>query len=274
MFIYLSKIIPPLLYPLGLVCLMLLAGLLSQRKPRLQRWLFTGALLLLWLASTRLPSTLLVRGLETRYTTPASLSASALEKGLEQPVADAIVILGGGTSPAHPPRPIPEMGSSGDRVIYAAYLYKHGAASNLLISSGRIEWLDTQDEPTQDMLFLLEMLGVPEEAVWFEDQSRNTYENAVFSQKILAEHNIQRIILVTSASHMPRAVGLFEKVGLQVIPAPTDFALTDADLQQLYSPNLATQILNWLPSPSNLELIGVAIKEYLGIFVYRLRGWI
>lgn len=274
MFIYLSKLIPPLLYPLGLVCLMMLAGLFSQRKPRLQRFLFTSALLLLWLASTRLPSTLLMRGLETRYATPASLSASALEKGPQQPVADAIVILGGGTSPAHPPRPIPEMGSSGDRVIYAAYLYKHGAASNLLVSSGRIEWLDTQDEPTQDMLFLLEMLGVPEEVVWFEDQSRNTYENAVFSQKILAEHHVQRIILITSAWHMPRAVGLFEKVGLEVVPAPTDFTLTDADLQQLTSPNLATQILNWMPSPSNLDLIGVAMKEYLGIFVYRLRGWI
>lgn len=274
MFIYLSKILPPLFYPLGLVCLMLLAALLSKNKPRLQRLLVAGALFLLWFSSTRLPSTLLVRWLETRHPTPPALTSSGLEEGLEQPVADAIVILGGGTSPAQSPRPIPELGSSGDRVIYAAYLYKHGAAPHILVSSGRIEWLDTQKSPTQDMLFLLEMLGVPEEAVWFEDQSRNTYENAIFSQKILAGRNIKRVILVTSAWHMPRSVRLFEKAGLEVIPAPTDFNITDADIEQLSSRNLATQLVNWLPNASNLELAGTALKEYLGILVYRLRGWL
>jgi uncharacterized SAM-binding protein YcdF (DUF218 family) len=274
MFIYLSKILPPLFYPLGLVCLILLLGLLLRNKPRLQRFLFTSALFLLWFSSTRLPSTLLVHWLETRYSTSNEISSITLENGLEQPVADAIVILGGGTSPARPPRPIPEMGSSGDRVIYAAYLYKHGAAPNILVSSGRIEWLDTQESPTQDMLFLLQMLGVPKNVVWFEDQSRNTYENAIFSQKILAEHNINRIILVTSASHMPRSVRLFEKAGLEVIPAPTDFTITEADIEQLRSLNLATQLINWLPNASNLELLGTALKEYLGILVYRMRGWL
>lgn len=274
MFIYLSKILPPLFYPLGLACLVLLVGLIIRRRPRLQRLLFITALVLLWLSSIRLPSALLVHRLENRYTTPVDLSETALERGLKQPIADAIVILGGGTSPARPPRPIPEMGSSGDRVIYAAYLFKHGVAPHLLISSGRIEWLDTQESPTQDMLFLLDMLGIPKEAVWLEDQSRNTYENAIFSQKILAEYNIQRIVLVTSAWHMPRAVGVFEKAGLEVIPAPTDFTLTDADIEQLGSFNLATQLINWLPSASNLELTDMALKEYLGILVYRLRGWL
>ncbi len=275
MFIYLSKIIPPLIYPLGLTCLALLAALFTQRRPRLQRALLLAALLILWLCSTHLVVDPLTYYLEDQFRTPPELQRPTLEKGISQPLAPVIVVLGGSVGPASPPRQVPEMGSSTTaRLIYAAYLYKLGVAPHLLLTSGTIDWMGDQGSPTDDMRFLLSQLGVPDSAIWIEDQSRNTYENAVFSQKILAERGIQKIILLTSATHMPRSVALFRKVGLEVIPAPSDIQVSDNDLEALRSLNPATQLLNLLPNPGSLGRLTVTMKEYLGIVVYHLRGWI
>jgi len=90
---------------------------------------------------------------------------------------------------------------------------------------------------------------------------------------LLSAKGIQRIILVTSAEHMTRAVGLFRHQGFEVIPAPTDYSVTQDDWKQLTEPNLATQIYNLLPSASYLSSVSSSLKEYLGMLVYRLRGW-
>ena len=84
---------------------------------------------------------------------------------------------------------------------------------------------------------------------------------------------IRRIILVTSASHMPRSVALFEKQGFEVIPAPTDFTVTQAGWDKLKSGGLASQVLSLLPSAENLGLTTRMLKEYFGMLVYRLNGW-
>jgi uncharacterized SAM-binding protein YcdF (DUF218 family) len=107
-----------------------------------------------------------------------------------------------------------------------------------------------------------------------ESTSRNTYENGVNSHEILAKEGIKRILLVTSATHMPRAVRVFERQGLEVIPAPTDFLVTRAEWQYLREAGPHTQLINLLPSAGNLELTTRALKEYIGIAVYKLRGWL
>ena len=130
--------------------------------------------------------------------------------------ADAIVVLGGSTEPALSPRPIVEMNGTGDRVTYAAYLYKEGKAPHLLLSGGYITWLDErQSTPAVEMASLLEMMGVPAEALWLEEKSQNTYENALYTHQILTEKGINRIILVTSAMHMPRSVALLRNKDLK-----------------------------------------------------------
>ena len=83
--------------------------------------------------------------------------------------------------------------------------------------------MESGDSPAEDMAVLLEMMGVPRQAMMFEDQSRNTAESAHAAWEFLSAQNIRRIILVTSAEHMPRSVALFEKEGFEVVPAPTDF---------------------------------------------------
>ncbi len=262
MFIFLSKLLPNFVYPLGLVCIFIILALILYRKPAWQRLVLVLALVVIWLGSTRWIALGMVRSLEWRYLPMTQM-----------PSADAIVLLGGGTESAEHPRQTVELNSSGDRVLYAAWLYKQGKAPHILLSGGLIDWLDTGSTPAEDMAVILDMMGVPKEALWLESTSRNTYENAVNSRKFLNEKGINRIILVTSALHMPRSVDLFKHQGFDVIPAPTDYSVTQATWQRLTDPNLATQLLNLMPSIDNLSSVTRALKEYLGMLVYRLRGW-
>lgn len=73
---------------------------------------------------------------------------------------------------------------------------------------------------------------------------------------------------------MPRSVAIFEAQGLEVIPAPTDFGITKENWQDLWQPNLSAQLTQLLPNVSNLGMTTTALKEYIGIIVYRLRGWL
>jgi uncharacterized SAM-binding protein YcdF (DUF218 family) len=263
MFIFLSKTLPQLVYPVGLVSILVAVGLLSYRHPNVQRTALILALAVLLVAGNSHVASALFKSLEWRYLPPEEI-----------PHAQVIVVLGGGTNTGHYPRPQADLNSSGDRLVYAAWLYQQGSAPNLLLSSGAIDWLFPDASPTEDMAEILALMGVPREVMWTETRSRNTYENALYSREILEEKGIQRIILVTSASHMRRSVALFEHQGLEVIPAPTDYRISSSELEQLNYPNFAAQIFSLLPSASNLSMTTEAMKEYIGFFVYRLRGWL
>lgn len=264
--IFLSKFLPVFIYPLGLVSILLIAVLLIRRKPKLSRILALSALLVLILASNHWAAHGLARSLEWQYQPMAEI-----------PAADAIVILGGGTQPAEPPRPIIEVNGAGDRVIYGALLYHQGVSENLLVSGGRISWLSPGGEentsPAEEMATLLEILNVPEDAIWLEPDSRNTLENALFSHDILQEKGVNRIILVTSAMHMPRSVKLFQEQGFDVIPAPVDYRTTRSDWEGFWDLNFQKHLFRLLPGADNLSLTTRAIKEHLGILFYTLRGW-
>ena len=264
MFVFLSKLLPPFAYPLGFVIILLILPLVLQRFRRLWKAAIIAALLILLIASNRWVAFSLTRSLEWQY-----VPSGEIEK------ASAIVLLGGGTESAEPPRPFVQVNGAGERVIYAAYLYKQGKAPAILASGGNLEFIGSQPStPASDMKVLLLFMGVPDGSIWLEDQSQNTYENAVDCAKILKAKNISRVILVTSAIHMPRAVALFQKQGIQVIPAPADFDVTQAGWNDLAHAPLGEQIINLLPSTGNLGMTTNALKEYLGILVYRLEGWI
>jgi len=124
------------------------------------------------------------------------------------------------------------------------------------------------------MADMLVFFGVPREAILLEDRSRNTYENAVESARILSDHGFERIVLVTSAMHMPRAYGVFRMTDLTVIPAPTDYLLTHSDWVFYRQPDLGLQLINLLPKAEYLEMTEKALKEIIGLAVYRLQGWL
>lgn len=265
MFLYLSKLLPLLIYPLGLAVVLLLLAWLWRSRPRLLSLTLLGTLALLILGGNRCVAYSLLRSLEWRYLPPAEI-----------PQVGAIVVLGGSTRQAAYPRPLVEVNETGDRILYAAHLYHQNAAEHILLTGGTIEWLspgNTRPE-AEDMAAVLAMLDVPEEALWLEPNSRNTYENALYSRAILDEADVDTILLVTSALHMPRSVRLFEKQELNVIPAPADYIVSETDWRYLWSVGLAGQTLNLIPSAENLDYTTQALKEYIGLLVYGLRGWL
>jgi uncharacterized SAM-binding protein YcdF (DUF218 family) len=262
MIIFLSKFLPLFVYPVGLIGILLVAALIFRRMPRLRNGLIIAALAVLFLCGNRWTAVALTRSLEWRYFPPAQI-----------PTVQAIVVLGGGTESAIYPRSTVELNGAGDRVLYAARLYKEGKAPYLLLSGGNITWLETRSStPAQEMAEILGMLGVPQSALLLEDQSQNTYENALYSSRMLKAKGITRVLLVTSAMHMPRSVALFHQQGIDVIPAPTDYSVTQADWTDLTRLNLGEQLINLVPTASNLSSTSGVMKEYIGMLVYGLGG--
>lgn len=263
MFLYLSKLLPLFFYPLGLACLCLLvAFFMLWKRPRTAALAIALALMLLLLTSNGWVSRLLVQSLEWQHL-PLT----------EIPTAEAIVVLGGATKSALPPRPSVDLNEAGDRVIYAAQLYRQKKAPIIILSGGRIEWKGGGSSESADMATILTAIGIPKEAIVQEPDSLNTYQNAVNVNKILKSRGIRRVLLVTSAIHMPRSLLIFQHQGIDVIPTPTDFLVTRSDLQELTSTPKAA-LLNVLPDVDNLHMFTSAMKEYVGILAYRLRGWL
>ncbi len=263
MFVFLSKLLPLLIYPLGLACILLVVALILSRRRKLQTALIVTAIAVLWLGGNPFISSLALRSLEWRYLPPNPV-----------PWAEAIVVLGGGTDPAEYPRSTTEINGSGDRVLYGALLYKEGKSPLVLLSGGSITFLGKHPStPAEQMAEIMKWMGVPESAMVLQTKSQNTYEDALYCSQILKDRGIKRIILVTSAFHMPRAVGLFEHQGFKVIPAPTDYKVTQQSWDNLVHGDLQSKMVALLPDVNDMSLIALTLKEYIGIAVYSLRGW-
>lgn len=262
MTLYLSKLLPLFLYPLGLACLLMVVALITLwKRPRWAAGAIAGALIVLLVGSNGWVTRSLVRSLEWQNIPPAI------------PNAEAIVVLGGATKPASPPRPGVDLNEEGDRLLYAAQLYRQQKAPLVIVAGGRIRWRGKGSPESADMANILVQMSVPAEAIIQEPDSLNTYENAVNVKKILDDNGIRQVLLVTSAMHMPRSLLIFKHQGIAAIPAPTDFSVTADDLRELRN-SPQNIVLSLLPDSNRLENFTRAFKEYIGLVVYRLRGWL
>jgi uncharacterized SAM-binding protein YcdF (DUF218 family) len=274
--LFLSKLLPLFFYPLGLSSLLIAIALVSLlwkqkrnastaskaislfKRNRIAAILLGTALAILLLSSNGIFSGWLVRSLEWRYLPQGDL-----------PKAEAIVVLGGGTRPRIAPRPWYEVNEAGDRILYGSLLYKQGKAPLLVVTGGRAEWLGEGGNPeSEDMAAIAQMLGVPANDIIQESASLNTRENAVNTKQILDKRGINKILLVTSALHMPRSVEIFRKVGLESIPAPTDFLSVNNENNKG-----GAWVLELLPSVGALNNTTNSLKEYVGMLVYQIAGW-
>ena len=264
MFLFLSKFLPLFVYPVGLLLVLLVWAWIRQAHDKPVTGLVIAALVILWVFGNGWTTTLLTRSLEWRYL-PQD----------ETPTAPVIVLLGGGTEPLQEPREHVELNGAGDRVVHAALLYHAGGAEKIIVSGGGINWLDGREVTiAAEMEELLVLMGVPSEAIIQQGQSANTYEDAYYSAEILDEMGVEEIILVTSAMHMPRSVALFEHQELTVIPSPTDFKVTQNSWDAVFRPKSFERVLfAFIPSVSNIGTSTAAIKEYIGMVIYSLRGW-
>jgi uncharacterized SAM-binding protein YcdF (DUF218 family) len=188
------------------------------------------------------------------------------------PQVDAIVVLGGMVRWADYPQPVPNLNENGDRLLYAAWLYQQGVAEHLLLAGGQAPGATTSE--AEEMRDALLIMGVPESAIWFEDESLNTYENALFSKPILEAHGAEKIALITSAAHMPRSMGIFEKMEYDVVAAPTDYYMVVPEWDEVTEPTPSSFFLSLLPSAEALEITTRMLKEYVGIVIYGWRGWL
>lgn len=254
--LYLDKLLAQLAYPLGLATVLILAGLLLVVARRLRSGLAVGLAGLAWLTLWSLPavSDRIRTSLEQRH---QNLPAEAA------PEADAIVLLGGGERGTPTDWPYPDLGRGADRIWHAARLFHAGKAETIIVSGGRMGWTGDRQTGAKAMRELLIDLGVPGLAILMEAESRNTRENAVNTAAIAEKQKIERVLLVTSALHMRRSLATFEAAGLEAVPAAADFEVMPEPPHPL----------RWLPDAEALHDSTRAIKEYLGYWVYRWRGW-
>ena len=110
----------------------------------------------------------------------------------------------------------------------------------------------------------MELMGVPAEAITLQTRSQNTREDAVYSAEILKQWGVGEIVLVTSATHMPRSLALFRQQGLTVIPAPADFSITEQNWHDLWHPGFGDVLVHLLPNAGDLNSTGTSLKEYIG----------
>jgi len=179
-------------------------------------------------------------------------------------------VLSGGIRGRVPPRPTVEVSDGGDRVIYGAYLYRQHKAPRI-ICTGNVATGGVAPRPAAlDMAEFLEMVGVGAEAIITEIASENTHEHAKNLRAVFQKQGIKRVLLVTSAMHMPRSVATFRRLcpEVQFTPAPTDFHCTQASPTAWYR-----KLTGFIPTPSHLLAFSAVMHEYLGIAWYKFKGW-
>ena len=237
-----------LLPPLSLVILLAAGLLLFRHRPRLAMLLILLVTTALFALSTPWVSGVLLKSLE--------ISAPVNPDQLQ--TAEAIVVLGGGRRLGAAEYGGDTLNSiSLERLRYAAFL--HRASGLPILVSGGMASCGTLAESRIMQHVLQSEYGFS--ARWIEGGSSTTWENAKFSAPLLQQAGVKRIVLVTHAWHLRRAVPLFEVQGLSVIPAGTQFSSTHVD-----------SVFDLLPTPAGLRDSTFALHEWLGILWYKLRS--
>jgi uncharacterized SAM-binding protein YcdF (DUF218 family) len=255
-FLFLSKLLPLFFYPVGLsLSLGLIGGLCSLLKFRRLALACVGsAMIILWVCSTPFFANRAVASLERQYP-PRTMA--------QTPEADVAIVLGGGLGQPLPPRVEVQLYNAAGRVLHASRLYRAGKVKRVLVSAGNIPWalaIKPEAELTKELLV---EWGVPSEAIEIETASRNTYENAREIERMWKARGFKSALLVTSAIHMPRAIAVFRRADFPVIASTADVLVVDGE-----------DVFTWLPDASALATTTNAVKEWMGIFVYRLRGYL
>ncbi len=241
--IYLHKILPILFLPTGLILGLLLWGLTTRRKSPI--W---AGLMLFWLCSTPL--------LSDRFMAAVEGHGQRLDP-TTMPQAEAIVVLSGMLKIAPGPAAIPEWGEASDRFWGGLELYQAGKAPRLIFTGGWLPWRPDQRPEGEYLQDIALAQGIAPTAMTVTDPVSNTAAEAEAVHALLG--NQPTILLVTSAFHMPRAQGLFERVGCTVIPYPVDFYV---NLSRPLS------ILDVLPNADAFQRTELAWRELIGRAYY------
>jgi uncharacterized SAM-binding protein YcdF (DUF218 family) len=249
----LKKIVAPLFFPVTLILGILLLGLflvsLTRRRKAGKIVVLIG-IIFLGMLSYDVVSNGLLRPLEYQY--PPLLSLENIQN------VKWIVVLGGGHT-SDPKLPITSQISNASliRLVEGIRIHNGLPKSKLILSGGSSFEKISNAQVLADVAIAI---GVKKEDLILEDVSKDTEDEARLIQEIVGQ---ERFILVTSASHMPRSIGLFKKLGMDPIPAPTDYLVKES---QEMSPGM------FYPSVNGLCKAERAFYEYLGLAWAKLRG--
>src|SRR5262245_17369478 len=259
MLCFLYSVLLKLLYPTSIVLALVFAAGISKRQA-LRRSFYALALVVLLICGNGWVVRWLILPLESKHAQPEPL-----------PSADAIVVLSGGIHARMPPRPTVEVSETGDRVLYAAELFRRGKAAQIICTGDVGTGAIGLRPEAEDMAELLMMIGIPASAIVLETKAQNTHEHAVNLCPMFEARQIHRVLLVTTAMHMPRSIAVFRKSCpvVEYVPAPTDFHAVTGPPIPLYR-----HVIDPLPTPQALADFTSVSHEYLGLLFYRLRGWI
>ena len=246
---YLGKAFTLFLHPLTWMVLFFIVAL--ARKKTMPRKVYYILGLLIFLSSNKV------------FVNTMALSLENTAPNVENELPKTAVVLGGYCSWDDTRHTI-NFYPAADRLFKAIELYKKGKVNTLLLTGGIVyESKKRKSEALVAKDYLMN-LGIPEKDIITEPNSKSTYENAIESQKILGKVGEKGITLITSATHMPRAMACFKKQGLIVTPYSTDYKTSKS--------NSFVWFDYFIPSATALVTFDAVVKEWFGLLAYKITG--
>ncbi|MFY0600737.1 MAG: YdcF family protein [Cyclobacteriaceae bacterium] len=248
MFFYISKILSFLVDPFVWIIAGLVFGVLKKIN-----WIKYISLLLLIALSNPLLSNYAMSKWEPKPVKKETL-----------PLFDVAIVLSGMIRTAQLPNDQVHFSDAADRLTEAINLYKEGIVQKILISGGSGSTIYNEIE--SELIHSLTLsCGISDRDIILEKNSRNTHENAKLSVQVLQKENLlnRKILLITSAFHIPRATDCFTKEGIDVVAFPVDFRAADGKF------NLGM----FVPTADSLSIWKILFSEWVGILVYKTLGY-
>jgi uncharacterized SAM-binding protein YcdF (DUF218 family) len=257
MFFLLSKILWIVINPFNVILSLLILGwMLLFKKPAAGKRLIGMGLLIIFFAGSGFLPGIMMRSLENRI--PAGTIPSRI---------DGVIVLAGMVNMESSRKGLIELTEQSDRIIEGIIMLQKYPEAKLIITGGSGSLKQGENLKEADYLKKLAIsLGVNEERILIERNSRNTHEHALTLAKMLHTKEEGQWVLITSAFHMPRSFGCFKKEGLNVIPYPVDYK-TKMDSFNNFS------LVSFLPTMRNLSSFNIALHEWLGLATYRLMNY-
>jgi uncharacterized SAM-binding protein YcdF (DUF218 family) len=252
-FFVLSKILGFFAVPSNLLVEVGLIGLVltGTRLKWIGRWLTAATIILLAIAGVGPLGKALIKPLEDRF--------PPWDAGRGPPAG--IVVLGGAIDPDFAALHMPDLNEAAERVAVIPELARTYPNARIIYSGGNPRIGSSVGSEAQFAGVLIESFGVAKDRVTLEEGSRNTEENAIYAKVLAAPKPGERWLLVTSAYHMPRAIGAFRKAGFEVDAYPVDYRAPGR-----------LHLLSFDEASSGLRRTDTAAHEWVGLLVYWITG--
>ncbi len=240
--------------PGGIIALLILLNIYLYRKKTKGRYALTAVIAVFYVLTMQFTAYYLMKPLENAYAPPGI-------QQLQEAKPDVIVMLGGGAI-----NNVPDIDGDGMVSGYVAnrmmtvYRLQKELNVPVILSGGKV-FEDTGREADIERR-IFNGMGLPDDVLLIENQSRNTVENARNSKSIMEEHGYTRPLLITSGFHMPRSMMIFEREGMKPIAYTADYQM---------SGQLAFSVFNFIPRNDAFNYSCMAIREYMGIAALKFK---